>query len=133
MKKSIVFGLIVLIPFTVKAADTVVEQLQRQYAAAGAGPFDAARGEVMWRQTHVQRKTGQKVSCATCHGTDLSRGGRHVRTGKIIEPMSPRVNPARLSDPAKIEKWFTRNCKWTLGRACTPQEKGDILSYIQAN
>lgn len=45
--------------------------------------------------------------------------------------MSPAVNPKRLSDPKKIEKWFLRNCKWTLGRECTPQEKGDYLTYLR--
>ncbi len=55
-----------------------------------------------------------------------------MRTGKAIEPLAPSVNPKRLSDTAKVEKWFTRNCKWTVGRACAPQEKGDVLSFIRA-
>ncbi|MEA3244387.1 MAG: DUF1924 domain-containing protein, partial [Pseudomonadota bacterium] len=33
-------------------------------------------------------------------------------------------------DGKKIEKWFKRNCKWTLGRECTAQEKADFLAYI---
>ncbi|HCS12500.1 MAG TPA: hypothetical protein DIW28_01710, partial [Zetaproteobacteria bacterium] len=44
---------------------------------------------------------------------------------KRIEPMAPSVNPERLTDPAKIEKWFGRNCEWTIGRDCTAQEKAD--------
>ncbi|MFK5970948.1 MAG: DUF1924 domain-containing protein [Candidatus Marithrix sp.] len=31
----------------------------------------------------------------------------------------------------QIRKWFKRNCKWTLGRECNAQEKGDILKFIQ--
>jgi hypothetical protein len=54
-----------------------------------------------------------------------------VKTGKRIEPMAVSVNPQRLGDMAKIEKWFRRNCKWTLGRACTAQEKGDLLSFLR--
>ena len=46
--------------------------------------------------------------------------------------MAPSVNPKRLTDRSKIEKWFKRNCKWTLGRECTPQEKGDILTFLLA-
>jgi hypothetical protein len=46
--------------------------------------------------------------------------------------MAPSVNAARLTDQAKIVKWLHRNCKWTLGRECTPQEKGDFLTYIRS-
>jgi len=35
-------------------------------------------------------------------------------------------------DAAKTEKWFLRNCKWTMGRTCTAQEKGDFLAYFQS-
>jgi hypothetical protein len=45
--------------------------------------------------------------------------------------MAPSVNPQRLTDARKIEKWFKRNCEWTWGRACTIQEKGDILRFLQ--
>jgi hypothetical protein len=34
------------------------------------------------------------------------------------------VTPARYTDPAKVEKWFKRNCTEVLGRVCTAQEKG---------
>lgn len=133
MKRKLLFGLIIMTPLTAIAAGSVVPQMLQGYQSEGAGPFDAARGQAMWNETHVQSKTGKAVSCATCHGTDLSQSGTHAKTGKLIEPLSPKANPARLTDPAKIEKWFTRNCKWTLGRACTAQEKGDFLSYIQTN
>jgi hypothetical protein len=57
--------------------------------------------------------------------------GKHAKTGKAIEPMAPSVNPKRLSDEKQIRKWFSRNCKWTLGRECTAQEQGDVLLYLQ--
>lgn len=44
--------------------------------------------------------------------------------------MAPSANPERLTDVRKIEKWFKRNCKWTLGRECSAQEKTDLLLYI---
>ncbi len=44
--------------------------------------------------------------------------------------MAVSVNATRLSDPKKVEKWFLRNCKWTFGRECTPQEKGDFIDYM---
>ncbi len=121
------------ISIPVLASEDVVKQMLDTYRAQGANDFDAARGKAMWSEKHIQKKSGKEVSCATCHTTDLTQTGSHVRTGKRIEPMAPSVNPERLSDPAKIRKWFKRNCKWTIGRECTPQEKGDFLSFIQSN
>jgi hypothetical protein len=46
--------------------------------------------------------------------------------------MAKSVNPQRLTDPGKAEKWFGRNCRWTLGRDCTPQEKGDFVALIRS-
>ncbi len=115
------------------AAGDVVDGLLAQYRAQGAEGFDAARGKALWESRHMQSKLGEMVSCASCHTSDLAQAGRHLRTGKRIEPMSPAVNPERLTDAAKIEKWFRRNCRWTLGRVCTPQEKGDVLMFIKGN
>ncbi len=56
--------------------------------------------------------------------------GKHNRTGKMIKPISPTVNPERLTDIKKIKKWLLRNCKWTFGRECTTQEKGNILLWL---
>lgn len=44
--------------------------------------------------------------------------------------MATSVNPQRLTDSAKIEKWFARNCKFTLGRECSAQEKGNMLVWL---
>jgi hypothetical protein len=48
----------------------------------------------------------------------------------MIEAMAISVNPQRFSDEAKVEKWFGRNCKDVLERACTAQEKGDFIAYL---
>jgi hypothetical protein len=45
--------------------------------------------------------------------------------------MAPSVDAERYTDLGKMEKWFKRNCKWTWGRECTPQEKGDLLEYLR--
>lgn len=108
------------------------EQLLESYRASGAGPFSAEAGGAMWTKSYPGKNGNSARSCATCHTKDLTREGKHQRTGKVIEPLAPRINPERLSDQGKVEKWFKRNCKWTLGRLCTPQEKGDFLLFIQA-
>jgi len=104
--------------------------LLNEYLSQGAKAFSAARGEALWKKTYINAKSGQKRSCTTCHTDNLRQKGKHARTGKIIEPMAPSVNPKRFTDRKKVEKWFRRNCKWTMGRVCSPQEKGDILTYL---
>jgi hypothetical protein len=108
--------------------DDLIATYQRQ----GAGPFQAAAGGRAWAQEQSPAGADGPRSCATCHGSDLTRPGRHVTTGKTIEPMAVSVNPKRLTDPAHAEKWFGRNCRWTLGRDCSPQEKGDFVRLIQS-
>lgn len=104
--------------------------LIRGYQDAGGGPFSATEGRAAWMQEHRSPDGEDIRSCSSCHGNDLNRPGRHIRTGKPIDPMALSVNPERLTDPEKVEKWFRRNCRWTLGRECTPQEKGDFVRFI---
>jgi hypothetical protein len=115
---------------TATARADAVSDLLTQYQAAGAGPFTAKGGSELWGQGHPanDRKTR---SCAACHTADLRASGKHVVTGKAIDPLAPSVHPKRLTERRQIEKWLGRNCKWTLGRDCTPQEKGDLLSFIR--
>ena len=89
----------------------------------------AARGEQLWSREFTV--SGQQRSCASCHGANPGAQGKHQRTGKAIAPMAPVVNSRRLTDTAKVEKWFKRNCKWTMGRECTRDEKGDFLAYLR--
>jgi hypothetical protein len=116
---------------TAARADTVAELL-KQYESLGAARFTAATAESMWTKTFLDAKTGEQRRCSLCHTEDLKRNGKHAVTGKPIEPLAPSANPKRLTDAEHIEKWFSRNCKWTLGRECTPQEKGDFLVMIKA-
>jgi hypothetical protein len=126
---ALLMGALVTPHLTLAAA---VDEQQAAYRASGAGPFSASAGEKLWQQEVMNAKDGRSRSCTTCHGRDLRRVGKHAKTGKAIEPMSPAVNAKRLSSAKKIRKWFKRNCKWTWGRECTPQEKGDLLSFIQS-
>jgi hypothetical protein len=94
-------------------------------AASGFRGFSAANGERFFKATH-----GNDWSCASCHTEDPAGSGKHAKTNKVIKPLAPSANAERLTDPAKVEKWFKRNCNDVLGRVCTPQEKGDVIAYL---
>ncbi|MGB5405963.1 MAG: DUF1924 domain-containing protein [Thiogranum sp.] len=128
MKMKIAFGIAGLVA-TGMAYGTAVNLIE-SYRNTGAGPFSPDAGRSAWTHEHHSSSGVDTRSCASCHGTDLTQPGRHVKTGKPIEPMAFSVNPARLTDPQKAEKWFRRNCRWTLGRECTPQEKGDFIQFM---
>lgn len=114
------------------AQANVVDGLLQQYQSQGAKKFDAQAGKAMWTKSFGVSNEGKERRCSTCHEDDLRRGGKHAKTGKAIDPLAPSVNSKRLTDVADIEKWFKRNCEWTVGRECSAQEKGDFLSYIRS-
>ena len=87
--------------------------------------FSEERGGRFYRDRH-----GSDWSCATCHTDDPRAAGRHATTGRAIAPLAPAANVERLTDVAKIEKWFRRNCNDVVGRACSPQEKGDVVAWL---
>jgi hypothetical protein len=70
------------------------------------------------------------LMCASCHTDSPMQEGKHVKTNKVILPMAPSANPKRLTDPAKVEKWFKRNCNDVLKRDCSAQEKGNFMAYL---
>ena len=81
---------------------------------------------------HTQAFGGGKPdtpSCTSCHGKDTRGAGRNP-SGKAIDAMAVSVTPARYTDPAKVEKWFKRNCNEVLGRECSAKEKGDWLTFM---
>jgi hypothetical protein len=94
-------------------------------AEPGFAGFSAQRGQAWFSSRH-----GTDWSCSTCHTGNPLTLGRHATTGRSIAPLAPAANPERLTDVAKIEKWFKRNCGDVLGRACTPVEKGDVVAYL---
>ena len=127
-----IVSLIGLFAFPLAGGASVVDEQQASYRASGAGAFSAKMGKQLWAKEVVSAKDGHARSCATCHSRKLRSSGKHAKTGKAIEPLSPAVNAERLTSAKKIRKWFKRNCKWTWGRECTAQEKGDFLSFIQS-
>ena len=110
------------------------DELLGQYALSvrAASPafsgFSAVRGEKL----HVTKFAGGKAetpACTSCHAVSPRSAGR-TPAGKSIEALAVSLTPTRYTDPAKVEKWFKRNCHDVLGRECTPLEKGDWLSYM---
>lgn len=103
-------------------------------AAKAANPafagFSAARGEKL-QVTRFALGKPDTPACTTCHGNDPRTAGKTL-TGKVIEPVALSASPGRYADPAKVEKWFKRNCNEVLGRECTPLEKGDWLAFVSS-
>lgn len=102
-----------------------LDDLLAEYREQAGRELSAAAGEALWRNNFSGK------SCTSCHGESPRDPGRHERTGKPIEPMAPSVNSERLSDVRQMKKWLLRNCKSTLGRECTAQEKGDVLTWLR--
>jgi len=130
MKRVRLFTLLMLGLTSPLMADTVDERLAA-YQAEGAGDFSAERGKDLWFNTYTHAKADKPRSCTSCHTNNSRVNGKHAKTGKPIKPMARSVNPERFTEVKKVEKWFKRNCKWTLGRECSAQEKGDFLSYLR--
>lgn len=91
--------------------------------------FSASRGKKIYFSKHMGKR-GKRVSCASCHTSNLSAQGKNIFTGKRIKPMSPSVNPRRFSKVKKVKKWLRRNFRDVYKRVGTAQEKGDVLTYM---
>lgn len=108
-------------------------QIRQAYVAEAAGQQagfapSAKRGETLFRQRFAIND--KMPACTSCHTDSPLNAGQHAVTGKTIRPLASAANAERFTDPAKVEKWFGRNCKEVVGRACTPAEKADFISYM---
>jgi mono/diheme cytochrome c family protein len=100
-------------------------ELLAGYTAQAGKPAAPARGQQLFTTTQ-----GCEWSCASCHAAVPSQAGKHASTGKAIGALAPSFNPERFTDPAKVEKWFRRNCNDVMARECTPAEKADVLAWL---
>ncbi len=109
------------------------QQIRQTYVAeaasqqAGFAP-SAKRGEALFRQRFAIND--KMPACTSCHTDNPLNAGQHAVTGKTIRPLATVANAERFTDPAKVEKWFGRNCKEVVGRACTPAEKADFVAFM---
>lgn len=109
-------------------ADTpsAIAQHYVQSAPAGFVP-SVQRGEKLFRQAFGVSET--MPACTSCHTERPTQNGQHAVTGKTIRPLAVAANSARFTDPAKVEKWFGRNCREVIGRDCTASEKADFVTW----
>ena len=107
-----------------------IRQLYTTEATAQQAGFAPAakRGDAFFRQRFTNND--KMPACTSCHTDKPLNIGQHAITGKSIRPLAVAANGERFSDPAKVEKWFGRNCKEVVGRACTPAEKADFITYM---
>lgn len=111
-------------------AQRQIEQAYVAEAAARQPGFTASaeRGKNFFHQRFAIND--KMPSCSSCHTDSPLATGQHAVTGKAIRPLAVSANGERLGDPAKVEKWFGRNCKEVVGRACSAAEKADFVAYL---
>ncbi len=126
MKKLFTIALLAL---ALPAQAITLDELYKIYSPSGEAAFSAERGKQLWFEDHLD-EDGKVRNCTVCHGKDLTRAGEHIKTKKVIDPLAQSANSERFTELKQIEKWFKRNCKWTYGRECTDQEKGDLIKYL---
>jgi hypothetical protein len=121
------WALALSVPVHAQAPADFLADFERQARQADPGfkGFSAERGRQFFTRTH-----GGDWSCASCHTDAPATSGKHAKTGKSIQPLAPAANPERFTSAAKVDKWFKRNCNDVLGRACSAQEKGDVLAWL---
>ncbi len=113
-------------PVFAETHNEILASIQKEASGTpGFQGFSAARGESFFKTKH-----GNEWSCSSCHTENPAVSGKHAKTDKVIQPLAPSVNAERFTDPGKVAKWFKRNCNDVLDRVCTPQEKGDVLTYL---
>lgn len=114
------------------AQDAVIAHYAEQAKAADPSftGFDAAAGKAFFLASHTGGGA-ETPSCTSCHTDDIKASGK-TRAGKAIDPMAVSVQPDRLTDLAKVQKWIGRNCNSVLGRDCTAREAGDVISWLAA-
>ena len=117
----------VALPLQSMAEPTSPSAQMERFSAEAGRPGVVELG----RQFFV-KKHGGEWSCASCHGESPTRSGRHASTGKVLEPLAPAFNPKSLTDTARVDKWFRRNCKDVLSRECTAGEKADVLAWLNS-
>lgn len=97
------------------------------YLAKAGSPANAERGREFFNRKF---KGGLFNACTECHTDNPTKNGRDQTAEKTIRPLAPAAYPSRFTDAAKVEHQFRLNCKDTVGRECTAQEKADVMAWL---
>ena len=110
-----------------------IDELKNQAKKSDSGfvDFSASAGEKIFTSKHIGKK-GKSISCTSCHSLNLKANGRNIHTNKVLKPLAPSINSARLTVAKDVKKWLRRNFKDVYVRAGTAKEKGDVLYYINS-
>jgi len=128
---TLIFILSVTFLSTAVAASNDLTQLIETYQSGLSTLPDAEKGQQLWSKKFSGTAPFTERSCQSCHGSNLKQEGQHIRTKKNIKPIAPSINNKSLNNVKKIKKWLKRNCKWTLGRECSNEEKASLLLFIK--
>jgi hypothetical protein len=123
----VLLGALALPALLLPAQAATPAELQAGYTAQAGKPASAVLG-----QQFFNARQGRDWSCASCHGAVPTQAGKHASTGKAITALAPAFNPERFTDPAKVEKWFRRNCNDVAARECSAAEKADVMAWLLA-
>lgn len=129
MKKLIPLVLILTTKLGAATPDALLKHYEAEARQADPAfvSFSAERGHKLYQQKGSGSKSD--VSCATCHTLDPRQKGRS-RANRDIEPLAPSAHASRFTNPAKVEKWFARNCDDVFARPCKAMEKGDFITWL---
>lgn len=120
-----VLGLVCSGALSAWAGDTTPQAQLTHWQQAAGGHASAQAGQRFFTSKH-----GREWACASCHHAPPTRAGQHAVTGKTLAPLAPAFNAKAFTRTREVNKWFKRNCGDVLGRACTAQEKADVLAYL---
>ncbi|MDP3183491.1 MAG: DUF1924 domain-containing protein [Desulfobaccales bacterium] len=135
------FAMLATASMQVLADAETAQKIADKYAAAAKAAdanyagLSAEEGKTFFNREVIQFKgdtknPGKAIACASCHTANPADTGKHIVTGKSIKPLSPAVNAKRFSSVKNVEKKFTEHCNEVVGSDCTPQEKGNYISYL---
>lgn len=138
---SIATTLALAFSIEVLADEGVAQELVERYAAIAkmqdanyAGP-SAADGKTFFNREVIQfkgasNKAAKAIACASCHTANPADVGKHIATGKKIQPLSPVVNTKRFNDIEKVEKQFNKHCHEVVGSDCSALEKANYIAFL---
>jgi cytochrome c peroxidase len=126
-------ALFCFISFSARADVTTAEQAAKDYGSFAKrlnpnSKLSAEAGRAFYTKKVTSK--GRVFSCSDCHNDNPAKMGEHNTLGDPIKPLAPSANPNRFSDIGKSEKGFNKHCQDLYGKNCTPQEKGDFVTYL---